>query len=263
MWSFNISRMLNYQIINKDPAVWKELQQYCADILNDCGFDAITEKSIVTVRGAVEVDVYAEKKGAYSNRVLCECKYWNSSVPQTIIHAFRTVVEDSGANQGIIISKTGFQKGSYEAARNANIILFSWQEFQEAFKMDYLHFVIDRNYKKGHELRMKANTILDIYNKHRHILSHAEFKEFQLSREKYSDLLLCSFRESYEHLDTKEIIIAEVERGMTTGMRDLGLVTSSLKDYFDYIFYKCQEEMRKMNSMLLLIEERLNQNVSE
>lgn len=254
--------MICNQISGKDPVVWKELQQYCANILNDCGFDAVTEKSISTVRGAVKVDVYVEKRGAYNIKILCECKYWNSSVPQTIVHAFRTVVEDSGANQGIIISKTGFQKGAYEAARDANIALFSWQEFQDAFKMDYLHFIIDRNYKKGYELRTKANTILEIYDKHRLILSDEEFNAFQLLREAYSDLLLYSFRENYEHLDTKEIIIPEVEREIRSGIRDLRIVANSLKEYFAYIYCKCQVEIEKIQSIQMLIEKRLNQNVS-
>ncbi len=250
--------MANYQIVAKDPLDWKELQKYTSVFLNDCGFDATTEKIVTTVRGTVEVDVYAEKKGAYKTKILCECKHWKSSVPQTIIHAFRTVVEDSGASQGIIISKAGFQKGAYEAAKDANVALFSWHEFQEAFTMDYLHFVIDRNYKKGHELRFKANQVLYVYEKNSLLLSDEEFEEFQLSRENYSNLLFYSFKEHYEHMDTKEITIAEVERGVKEGIRDIKLVASSLKEYFDYIYYKCQEEMEKVNSTLLLIEKRSN-----
>ena len=254
--------MASYQIIAKDPAEWKELQQYTSVILTDCGFTATTEKIINAVRGTVEVDVYAEKIGALKTKILCECKYWNSSVPQTIVHAFRTVIADSGANQGIIICKTGFQKGAYEAAKDANIALFSWQEFQDAFKMEYLHFVIDRNYKKGHELRSKASTILDICHKHPLILSDKEFNEFQLLRENYSDLLIYSFRENYEHLETKQITIPEVERGIRSGMRDLRMVANSLKEYFDYIYFKCQLEIEKIQSIQMLIEKRLNQNVS-
>ncbi|MFT3749067.1 MAG: restriction endonuclease [Agriterribacter sp.] len=247
-----------YQIIEKEPIDWKELQQYTSIVLSDCGFNAMIEKTIHTVRGAVEVDVYAEKQGAYKTKILCECKYWNSSIPQTIIHAFRTIVEDSGANQGIIISKAGFQKGAYEAARNANIVLFSWQEFQAAFKMEYLHFVIDRNYKKGYELRMKANAILELHDKHPLILSDEEFNEFQLLRDAYSDLLLYSFRESYEHLETKEIIIPEVEREIRSGIMDLRIVPNSLKEYFDYIFYKCQAEIEKIQSIQMVISKRLS-----
>jgi hypothetical protein len=35
---------------------------------------------------------------------LCECKYWRSAVPQAVIHGFRTVVGDIGANKGYAIA---------------------------------------------------------------------------------------------------------------------------------------------------------------
>ncbi|WP_315823495.1 hypothetical protein [Paraflavitalea speifideaquila] len=55
--------MTDYQIIKDDPSDWKMLQHFTSSILSDCGFQATTEKVIETVRGAVEVDVYGEKKG--------------------------------------------------------------------------------------------------------------------------------------------------------------------------------------------------------
>ncbi len=67
--------------------------------------------------------------------------------------------------------------------------MFTWKEFQDAFKMNYLQNIIDRNYKKGHELRSKATTIIEIYVKHPFVLSDEEFNNFQLSREAYNDFL--------------------------------------------------------------------------
>lgn len=65
---------------------------------------------------------------------LCECKHWARAVPQSIVDGFRTVVQDYGANWGIIISLKGFQKGAYHSARNSNIKLLSWLEFQDLFE---------------------------------------------------------------------------------------------------------------------------------
>jgi len=45
-------------------------------------------------------------------------------------HAFRTVVNDIGANLGYVISDSGFQSGARDAAANANIRLMTWKEFQ-------------------------------------------------------------------------------------------------------------------------------------
>jgi restriction system protein len=43
------------------------------------------------------------------------------------------VVNDFGANWGLIISSHGFQSGTFAAAANSNIRLFTWKEFQELF----------------------------------------------------------------------------------------------------------------------------------
>jgi hypothetical protein len=50
-----------------------------------------------------------------------ECKNWRKKVPRSVVHGFRTVVGDSGANWGAIVSLHGFQSGAYEAARYSNV----------------------------------------------------------------------------------------------------------------------------------------------
>ena len=86
------------------------------------------------VRGQKEIDVLAVDPQTYPpSKYSVECKLWNSSIPQEIVHAFRTVVADLGAHRGIIVSKAGFQSGSYEAAENTNIDLFTFEELQRVF----------------------------------------------------------------------------------------------------------------------------------
>lgn len=116
------------------PTTWQDLQTEAARILEECGFTVELEKKIETVRGEVEIDVYAEEivKGR-KYRILCECKHWKSKVPQQIIHGFRTVVADIGANVGYIISLNGFQSGAFSAAELTNLELVTWEQFQTAF----------------------------------------------------------------------------------------------------------------------------------
>ena len=48
-------------VITKDmPTDWKDLQQQVSQILKECGLEADLEKRIETVRGTVEIDVYAK-----------------------------------------------------------------------------------------------------------------------------------------------------------------------------------------------------------
>lgn len=122
-------------ITNTVPETWQELQRQTALFLEECGFEVELEKKVQTVRGEVEVDIYAEElvKGR-KYRILCECKHWKSRVPQNVIHGFRTVVADIGANVGYVISLNGFQSGAFSAAELSNIELVDWQGFQVAFE---------------------------------------------------------------------------------------------------------------------------------
>jgi len=140
-------------IYNCDPTDWKNLQDLVASIFREIGCETFTEKEIDTVRGKVEVDVYAkDNKSTPESLYICECKFWNKPVPKNVVHSFRTVIADSGANHGYIISKKGFQSGAYDAAINSNITLRSWSEFQEEFFNIWNQASIDKLSSKLREI---------------------------------------------------------------------------------------------------------------
>lgn len=97
------------RITNEVPSSWKDLQDIVCKYLNQCGYHAESPKTIDMVRGQVEVDVFATTDDELLRQFVCECKYWETPVPQEKIHAFRTVVQDSGSMLGIFISKMGYQ----------------------------------------------------------------------------------------------------------------------------------------------------------
>jgi len=121
-------------LTSRTPTGWRDLQKEVANILTDCGFQVYLEKSLKSVRGNVELDVYGEEViDGRTYRIACECKHWANNVPQREIHAFRTVVADIGANIGYLISSNGFQSGSFKASELTNIQLVTWPQFQDAF----------------------------------------------------------------------------------------------------------------------------------
>src|SRR4051812_8974624 len=106
------------------PADWRALQRDVARILSEAGFQAEIEAPVTTVRGKVNVDVRAVDETATPRTTLfCECKHWGSNVPQTVVHAFRTVVQDAGATAGLLIATSGFQRGAHEATAMSNVIV--------------------------------------------------------------------------------------------------------------------------------------------
>ena len=126
-------------ITKNTPSTWQQLQSDVAQILSECGFNVEIEKKIQTVRGKVELDVYAEEtiKGR-KYTIACECKHWKFRIPQSVIHSFRSVVSDFGANIGYIISLNGFQSGSIKASDYTNVELVTWKDFQDKFEESWL-----------------------------------------------------------------------------------------------------------------------------
>ncbi len=114
---------------NTEPNSWLDLQNKVTQYLNEAGYKAVSPLTINTVRGSVEVDVYIEAPDELVKKIICECKYWKTPVSKEKVHAFRTVVADSGAALGIMISKEGFQSGAVEAAKLSNVVLLTWDQF--------------------------------------------------------------------------------------------------------------------------------------
>jgi hypothetical protein len=116
------------------PNDWKDLEMRVCQILSECGCRTERGKHLSLPRGGVDIDVYAEDLTREPHIVIvCECKYWETRVPKSTIHSFRTVISETGAHVGFIVSSVGFQSGAIEAVKNTNIELVTWQQFQKRF----------------------------------------------------------------------------------------------------------------------------------
>ena len=100
----------------------------------EMGYESHRNHPIETVRGKVNIDVYAtDTRTSIPTTVICECKYWNKRVDQQVIYAFRSICSDIGAHCGLVISKVGFQSGAKETCQSTNIHLLDFDQFQEKF----------------------------------------------------------------------------------------------------------------------------------
>lgn len=122
-------------IIESQPSDWKDLQLQVAQILSECGYEVAIETTVDSARHEVEIDVMVKEiVGKRANLILIECKNWKKAIPQSVVHSFRAVMSDVGANYGYIIAKEGFQSGAFKAAKYSNIELLTWYEFQSLFE---------------------------------------------------------------------------------------------------------------------------------
>jgi Restriction endonuclease len=116
------------------PRDWKDLESKVCQILAECGCQTERSKHIVLPRGEVNIDVYALDTVREPNLIMvCECKHWRKRVSQTVVHAFRTLLVETGAHVGFLISSAGFQAGAVKAAKKTNVELVTWEAFQERF----------------------------------------------------------------------------------------------------------------------------------
>jgi hypothetical protein len=116
------------------PKNWRDLQTGVQQIFRNVGLLADVEVDLGTPRGSVNVDVHAiDVRSVDKIRYIVECKNWGSAVPQSVVHSFTTVMHETGANIGFIISKRGLQQGAKRYTQNTNIVGMTYLEFQQRY----------------------------------------------------------------------------------------------------------------------------------
>lgn len=84
------------------------------------------------VRAKHEIDVHVKfHRSGIECTWIVECKLWKTKVPKEKVMALKSIVDDVGADRGIIVSEEGFQSGAFDAVRDTNITLVtSLDEFE-------------------------------------------------------------------------------------------------------------------------------------
>ena len=121
-------------IESPEVADWKQLQHSVCRLLNEVGLTAQEEVTLETPRGKVEVDVFAiDEMSVDKIRYIVECKYWAAAIPQHVVHSFTTVMHETGANIGFIVSKVGLQAGAERYTNSTSITGLTFEELQQRY----------------------------------------------------------------------------------------------------------------------------------
>lgn len=188
------------------------------------------------------MDVFAkDEKRVPASVCICECKHWNYKVPKSVVHSFRTVVTDFGANFGYLISKSGYQKGAFAAAENSNIKLFTWDEFLKSFEIRWLESMIEKLDKEGLSLREYTDLLSERYIK-------------QISEEKREHFNAFCLGLNGKALFTSKILYdppngigfkSHVDAVIDTFIKKNNLKEiNSYSDFFRYMFNFCNAESK-------------------
>ena len=174
--------------LRNEPGNWIELQDLVAKLFQESGYAVEIEKTVPNARGQAEIDVFVNPRHDFFRSIICECKYWDRDIPQSVVHGVRQVVGDTGSSLGLIISKRGFQSGAVEAARYSNVMLISWPDFvmriHDAWVKGRLSLIV----KECYPLFIYFDP-LDVPT---HLLSSEEKERYRVAFKKYySVVALC------------------------------------------------------------------------
>lgn len=168
---------------------WKKLQQKVCRILNDIGLVAEEERTVKTPRGKKEIDVFAFDPNSVDNiKYIIECKSWNRKINQSIVHAFTTVMHETGGNIGYLISNKGFQPGAKGYMKNTNISGLTFKEFQKKYLNIWIeNYFIEEVFRISEFVAQYTQPINDLREKEVNDLSEEKKKKFKALHKKYSE----------------------------------------------------------------------------
>ncbi|MDT0499527.1 MULTISPECIES: restriction endonuclease [unclassified Halomonas] len=108
---------------------WRDYQEEAAEFFRSLGLEAETDVTIQGARTKHDIDVLVKSHHAgFDITWLIECKHWKSKVSKLHVLGLREIVNDTGADRGILLAENGFQSGAIEAAALTNVHVTSLAE---------------------------------------------------------------------------------------------------------------------------------------
>lgn len=111
---------------------WKQLQEKVTNMFQNVGCSATESKTVEGARGKHTIDVFVEfTTFSFKCTWIIECKHWKSNVTKEKVLALSSIVQDVGADKGVIVCTSDFQSGAIRCAQNTNIILTNLEDLSE------------------------------------------------------------------------------------------------------------------------------------
>jgi hypothetical protein len=101
---------------------WRGYQEEAAEFFRLLGLSAETDVRLQGVRTTHDIDVVVKSKHVgFEVLWLVECKHWKAPVSKLHVLGLREIVNDLGADRGILLCEAGSQGGAIEAANLTNV----------------------------------------------------------------------------------------------------------------------------------------------
>jgi hypothetical protein len=118
---------------------WRAYQEKIANVFRDLGCNATVDAKVRGIRAMHKIDVWITfRRFGLNHKWVVECKHWKTPITKEKVLALRSVVEDVGADRGLLVAESGFQPGAQDAAKLTNIYLLTFAELERRAKQDIL-----------------------------------------------------------------------------------------------------------------------------
>ncbi|QXG75286.1 restriction endonuclease [Modestobacter sp. L9-4] len=112
---------------------WKQYEEEAASFFRSLGMEADVQETIAGARTTHDVDVLVRSSQfGFDMLWVVECKLWRTPVTKLHVLGLRQIAVDLGADRGILLSESGFQRGALEAAELTNIQLASLSDLKRS-----------------------------------------------------------------------------------------------------------------------------------
>jgi restriction endonuclease len=141
---------------------WRDYQERVARLFRELGCSAEVGISVQGVRAAHEIDVWVVfERFGLKHRWIVECKRWKSPIPKEKVLALKSIVEDIGADKGILVAESDFQPGAINAANSTNILLTTFAKLQAQAESDIQSILLEKLERKGLALQSRTKGLCE------------------------------------------------------------------------------------------------------
>lgn len=124
---------------------WRDYQDAVAQFFRELGCEAAVDAQVRGARASHKIDVWVTfRRFGLDHGWVIECKDWKAPVPKEKVLALKGVVDDVGADRGILVSESGFQTGARQAASRTNITLLTLAELRNLARADFLSELLEK-----------------------------------------------------------------------------------------------------------------------
>jgi restriction system protein len=117
---------------------WKRYQSDTSELFKELGCDVETDVEVTEPRGKhlLDVSIPFSRFGLPQHWIVV-CKFWNRAIPKKEVLILKSIVEDIGADRGILIAESGHQSCASASASHTNITLASLPQLREGATNEY------------------------------------------------------------------------------------------------------------------------------